>query len=293
MFRRLWDNVRRSRLKLGVVAAGCGCALCGIGGGIWGFHFEPSGFQVNHYSVRLHNWHPELNGLTVAVLTDIHQVNSPEELARLRRIVAAVNAESPDIVVLLGDFMGKAVDVFKRNASQETIALILRDLHGRFGCYAVLGNHDVWWGADIMRDALESVGIPVFENSYKTLLIRGKELNIIGLPDLQSRSTKFNPAVLPGPETPALLLSHNPDYFQDADLPYEFMLSGHTHGGQVKLPFIGAVLTASKYGKRYSEGMCSRNGKQLFVSRGLGTSILHLRLMCPPEVAIVTIFQAE
>ncbi|MDD4817008.1 MAG: metallophosphoesterase [Victivallaceae bacterium] len=293
VFHRFFSNIRRSPAKRAIAAVCCGCVLCGMGGGIWAFYIEPASFQVNHYSVRLHNWHDEHNGLKVAVLTDIHLLKTPYELMRLQRIVAAVNAESPDIVVLLGDYMGNKVDYMNHNASAETIAGILHGLRGRYGCYAVLGNHDVWWNADRMCDALSAAGITVLENSHRSLLINGKTLNVIGLPDKTTRNNLFDPSVLPDPAIPALLLSHNPDYFPNAALHYEFMMAGHTHGGQVKLPLVGALVMSSRYGRKYTEGLCRDNGRQLFVSRGIGTSILHLRFMCPPEVAIIKIYRAE
>lgn len=260
---------------------------------LWAFKFEPESFSVNHSEVKLQNWHKVHNHLKIAVLADIHQRKIPDELQRLREIIKATNAEKPDIVVLLGDFIGRRFDPRKVNATPEIIAVILKDLQSNYGTYAVLGNHDWWHDGNAVRQALEEVGITVLENSYIPLTIHGEQLNIIGLPDRTTRHKTLDLSKLPDIKIPSIVLSHDPDYFEELELPYELMLAGHTHGGQVKLPWIGALITPSKYGTKYSEGWFERHGKKLFVTRGLGASIIRLRFLCPPEVAILNISRAE
>ena len=94
---------------------------------------------------------------------------------------------------------------------------------------------------------------------------------------------------MPDEAVPAIVLSHDPDYFEELKLPYEFMLAGHTHGGQIQLPWIGALIVPSKYGTKYASGFFEDGGRKLFVTRGTGTSIIKARFLCPPEIAVITI----
>lgn len=269
-------------------AAMLSCAAVLIG--IRAFVVEPEIFEVNRTEVRLENWHPEHNGLRVAVLSDIHLRNHPEDLARMDRIVATVNAEKPDLIVLLGDFLGARIDPEHENASPALIAKKLSRLQARYGIFSVLGNHDWWIDGKGMKRELEKAGIRVLENETETLEIRGKPLNIVGLPDMTTRHARLRPDRLPDPATPTLLLSHDPDYFTYSTLPdYEFMLAGHTHGGQVQLPTVGAIIVPLQLSSPFSNGMFRHEGRRLFVTRGLGTSVLRMRLFCKPEIAILTI----
>lgn len=255
------------------------------------FKWEPETYEVSHYDVRLNNWSPAHNGLRIAVLSDIHQKNLPEDISRLRRIIKTTNEQKPHIILLLGDFLGSMQDWQRHNATPKQIANELKDLHAPYGVYAVLGNHDWWINGNAMLKSLERVGIHVLENEVETLLINHAPLNIIGLPDYGTRNAHFDAAVLPDPCVPALTMTHDPDLFKAHDLPYELLFSGHTHGGQVKIPVMGAVTTSSPLMSRFTEGLFRLGERQLIVTRGLGTSLVKMRFLCLPEIEIVTVRQ--
>ncbi len=257
-------------------------------------HWEPEKFEINRHTVPMKNWYPEHNGLRVAVLSDIHLENSGEAEARLKEIIRATNAEKPDLILLLGDFLGGKVDWQRKNATPEQIANLLKELSAKYGVYAVLGNHDWWLDGPGMNRALHRAGIRVLENEAETIIINGKPLNMIGLPDAGTRSNKYNPDVLPAETIPSLVLAHDPDSFRDhPELPYELMLCGHTHGGQVQLPLMGAVAASSPLLSTYTEGFYYREEQKLFVTRGLGTSLAKIRFLCLPEIVILTLIQQK
>lgn len=254
-------------------------------------YWAPERFVISRHSVRLKNWHSEHNGLKLAVISDIHLKKNAADVKRLKTIVQAINAEEPDLILLLGDFLGEADDWQMQNASAEQIAGILKELKAEHGVFAVLGNHDWWLNGEGIRDALTAVGIQVLENELLTVLINQKPLNIIGLPDAGTRKNMVDFSKLPSTEIPAIVMAHDPDSFNDPALPYkhELTLCGHTHGGQVKLPLVGAVTAASDMLSPYTEGWYSQGTRKLFVTRGIGTSLVKIRYRCAPEVVILTV----
>ena len=274
--------------KIILVALMATAALCIV---FDAFLWEPETFEVNAHTVYLKNWHKEHNGMRVAVLSDIHQLNTPHDYARLDRIIQATNDQKPDLILLLGDFLGGTMDWKRMNAQPRQIASCLKKLSAKHGVYAVLGNHDWWLDGQGIRDALLAVGIRVLENQVETLLIESKPLNIIGLPDAGTRQHLFDRDALPDESIPALVMAHDPDSFSNLDLPYELTLAGHTHGGQVQLPVMGAVTSYSPLLSAYVEGMYEKSGRRLFVTRGLGTSLMKVRFRCLPEIVILTLYR--
>lgn len=258
-------------------------------------YWAPERFVISRHTVRLKNWHAEYNGLKLAVISDIHLKKNAADVKRLRSIVQAINAEKPDLILLLGDFLGDVDDWQMQNAPAEQIAGILQELKAKHGVFAVLGNHDWWLNGEGIRDALKEVGIQVLENELITILINKKPLNIIGLPDAGTRKNMGDFSKIPSTEIPAIVMAHDPDSFNDPALPYrhELTLCGHTHGGQVKLPLVGAVTAASDMLSPYTEGWYSQGDRKLFVTRGVGTSLVKIRYRCTPEVVMLTISKEE
>ncbi|MDD3118441.1 MAG: metallophosphoesterase [Victivallales bacterium] len=257
------------------------------------FRIEPQRLELRRYEVRLHCWWPEHDGLTFMIIGDLHQRGGNRELRRLQRIVTLANSCKPDVVLLLGDFIGSRTNRDYENASPEVIAASLHGLRSRYGVFAVLGNHDWWYNGERMRRALTAVGVKVLENEFYPLEIAGRTCNIIGLPDRTTRHERFDRRQLPDPSVPAVVLSHDPDFFPELELPYELMLSGHTHGGQIVLPGIGLLVAPSRYGNKYVYGLVEEEGRRLLVTSGTGTSIIHARLFCPPEIVLLTVKKAD
>lgn len=263
-----------------------GLAWLGVLLGIWGFVVEPNRLVVRRTDVQVRAWrHP----LRVVALADIHAGSPWNWTGNLQRVVALANAQDPDLVVLLGDYVIQGV-LGGRFIPPEETAQILGGLRARLGVLAVLGNHDGWLDAPRVRRALEAAGIPVLENEARPLGEGDGRFWVAGLADLWTARTSVEQALRDVPAAaPVLLLSHNPDVFPDVPDRVSLTIAGHTHGGQVRLPLIGAPLVPSRFGQRYAAGLVQEDGRQLFVSTGIGTSIVPVRLGVPPEISVLQI----
>lgn len=211
------------------------------------------------------------------------------DLEALDEVVARVNAEQPDIVVLLGDYVIHGV-LFGRFVAPERIAQSLSALSASQGVFAVLGNHDWWYDGARTRLALEAVGITVLENDATARGLSDRRFWIAGLADDTTRQPDARRAVasVPGAE-PVIVIAHDPAVFFDVPARALATLAGHMHGGQVYLPIVGALITPGRAPARFAYGHINEDGKDLFVTAGLGTSIIPARFNMPPEIAILTI----
>ena len=239
---------------------------------------------VRHRRMELPGWKAELR---MAVLSDLH-IGSPHVgLDKLRLIVEKTNVEEPEIVVLLGDFVtggpnGRRAGGF---VEPELIAEELKKLHAPLGVYAVLGNHDWWYDGEHVRRALTEVGIPVLENRAVRV---GNAFWLGGIADLWTREPDVAGTLQQvTTDDPVVLITHNPDIFPDVPARVSLTLAAHTHGGQVHLPIVGTLITTSRLG--YNAGEFVEQGRHLFVTTGIGTSIVPVRMGVPPEVVILTL----
>ena len=253
---------------------------------LWAFGIEPGFLIVRHVRLDLPGWR---NDVRIAVLSDLH-VGAPHiGLDKLRRIVERTNAENPDVVVLLGDFMigGPNRRGGVRGGSYvepEVIARELAGLRSPLGVFAVLGNHDWWFDGERMGRALTAAGIPVLENRAVRV---GNAFWLGGIADLWTRVPDIQGTLgQVENDDPVVLITHNPDIFPQVPPRVSLTLAGHTHGGQVNLPFFGPVVTTSKLG--YVAGDFFEHGHHLFVTTGIGTSIVPVRFNVPPEIVILT-----
>jgi predicted MPP superfamily phosphohydrolase len=260
-----------------------------LGGGLlgWAVVVEPGRLVVRETQVRSARWpRPPLR---IAVLTDLHVGSFRNGLDRLDGIVARTNAQSPDLVVILGDLVIHDV-VLGRFVPPEATAARLARLRAPLGVMAVLGNHDWWYDGVRVRAVLEKAGIRVLENDAVPIGDGSRRFWVAGVGDLWTRPADI-PKALAGvpPEDPVILLTHNPDVFPSVPEHVVLTLAGHTHGGQVALPIVGRPIVPSRYGQRYAYGLVVENGRALFVSPGIGTSILPVRFRVPPEISMVTL----
>ena len=255
----------------------------------WGFLIEPGRLVVREQTIRIDNWPHELDGLRIAVLSDIHADDWFVDDKKLRTIVARTNQLQPELIVILGDYMSSNGNVTRR-VEPEHFAAILKDLRAPLGVYSVLGNHDAWYSGTLVRRGLEKNGIQVLENEVIHFDAHGTELWLVGLADLWTRRQAVEDTVAMVPEgRPMIALTHNPDIFPDLPQRVPLLLAGHTHGGQVRLPLIGSVVESSDYGDRYVRGQVFENNHHLFVTTGIGTSIIPVRFGVPPEIVVLTI----
>lgn len=234
--------------------------------------------EVTEHQIDLHDLPESFRGLRIVQLTDIHHgIYFPE--AALRLAVELTNKLEPDIVALTGDFVTRS-----RNYIQPA-AEVLGGIRAREGVFAVLGNHDFRVGADEIAAELAHNEIDVLRNRHVTLRRRGQRVCLAGIDDFLYRADL--PRAMRGiPEdAPTILLSHNPSIIgQAAELGIDLVLSGHTHGGQVRLPLIGCVYGRSDEKMRFKKGRDSLDGTQIYVSRGLGMVVLPVRYGCPSEI---------
>lgn len=241
---------------------------------------------VRTATIKLPNWPAGAKPVRAVLISDIHLDNAAMDEARLARIVAQINALKPDIVLLAGDYIYGHDPVGAAKYGWGLAALT--KLRAPLGVVAVLGNHDQWTGAGVVRDQLTRAGVTVIENDAIT---RGP-LAIGGVGDDFSGHDNL-PATLARLRTLAgarLLLTHSPDIAPDMPADTTLLLAGHTHCGQVVLPLLGPVSDVSKYGERYRCGIRVEGKRTIVVTAGLGTSgPMALRLNAPPDLWLVTL----
>jgi len=267
-----------------------GCVVVSLG--LRAFWLEPASLRVVEHELSV-GW-PRERALRVAVLTDLH-VGSPfNGTARLHTTVDRTNAAQPDVVCILGDLVIQGV-VGGRFVPPEEIAIELARLRAAAGVVAVLGNHDGWLDHDRVRHAVESSGIRVVEDTAVRLITPAGPLWIAGMSDLWTGRHDLAAALaaVTDDDTPVVLLTHNPDIFPTVPDRVMLTLAGHTHGGQVRLPFAGALIVPSRFGQRFAAGHVVEGGRHLFVATGVGTSILPVRFRVPPTVSVLTLRSAK
>jgi hypothetical protein len=263
---------RRAFLRAGI---GGGLGLAG-GLGIWGFVARRR-VAVTRTDLAVADLPATLAGLRIAILTDLHhsQFVSQEDIADAVRLA---NAERPDLIALLGDYVTWS-DRHYIGGCAEALA----PLSAAHGVFAIFGNHD---DERAMAHAVARHGWDVLTDERTGIRVRGEAVTLAGLRFWTKKPSELR-RVLTGGHGPTILLAHDPRRLVEASqFRVPLVLSGHTHGGQIVLPLVGAV-AARKY--PVAEGVGRRNRTALFVSRGIGTVFVPMRLNCPPEVAVVTL----
>jgi predicted MPP superfamily phosphohydrolase len=269
--------------------------------------------RVTRYDVTPRRWPADLP-LTIAVISDLHACKPWMDLERIDSIVRQTNELKPDLVVLLGDYVAGLRIYRTAEVHSHEWSKALAGLKAPLGVHAILGNHD-WWadrtaqtnrrGPTFSRLALERVGIPVYENDAVRLTKSGRSFWLAGLGDqlafapFRRRNPGFKVGVDDLPATlskvpdgdPVILLAHEPDIMPHVPERVSLVLSGHTHGGQVRLLGWSPVVP-SAYGNRYAYGHV-REQCDLIVSGGLGCSIMPVRFGMPPEIVLVSITGAR
>jgi uncharacterized protein len=240
--------------------------------------------RLRRVSASLPNLPRPFEGTTVAFISDVHHGPFVSR-GYIRSIVEMTNALKPDLVLLGGDYCYRG---------PRFIAPALEDLgklEARIGRFAVLGNHDHWDGLQESIDGLEAAGIPLLRNSGVWLEKGPSRLRIGGVGDLWCDRQDFDAALGDATTRDAvLLLSHNPDVAETLRDPrVGLMLSGHTHGGQIILPYFGAPIVSSRYGQKYLHGLTRGPSCDVFIGRGVGTVGPPARLACRPEVVLLTL----
>lgn len=285
---KLTPTTRKRRLIIGGIIAAPLLFLA-----IWAFVIEPNRLIVHEKTIAMSAWPISLNGLRIAALADIHAGSPFIDADKLRLIVERTNETKPDVIVLLGDYMVRESWHSKQIAPEE-IAATLQSLRAPLGVYAVLGNHDWWYDLERVRHALESHGIRVVDNDVVRLEKKGQPFWLVGIADAWSLSDDIaGTAKRIRNGEPAIALTHNPDILPRFPPAFLLTLAGHTHGGQVNLPFLGRRIVPSMFGQRYAAGYVQEEGKHMFVTTGIGTSVFPVRFRVPPEIAVLTLISAR
>jgi hypothetical protein len=281
---------RRQFLGFSALAAGGGLLAYS---GFWDRHH----LEIVQQTIRLRRLPEAFHGLRIAQISDIHYDEYIEPYF-VREIVRRINALQPDVVVLTGDFV---TDGPLPRSVGARLSYPCAEILGGIQCphrFASLGNHDALVGWPVVVDALKINGIPTLANSYLPFERGGSRLWFGGLRSSEVDDPRLDDAVprQAAPTEPVILLAHEPDY---ADHVMEhggvdLMLSGHTHGGQVRLPFFGTPRSLlPPGGRRFVEGYFKVGPLQLYVNRGVGTVKLPVRFLCPPEITVLTLQPAE
>lgn len=250
---------------------------------VWAYWTAISDPIVRHANIELLS-SSGAKEVRVVLMSDIHVAGPDMPPHRLERIVRQANSLNPDTVLIAGDLVSDKRLASRKYSLSEAVTP-LRGLRSRLGVFAVLGNHDHWRSAAAARAALNEANVQVLDNSAS----RAGPLVIGGLDDAFTKHDDLNSTVAAMKRAGGvpILLSHSPDPFPRLPGGVGLMLAGHTHCGQIRLPFIGAFSYMSEYGDRYACGLVAERGRTLIVSAGLGTSLLPLRLGVHPDMWLI------
>jgi len=283
---------RRRFLRLGCGVLVGGAATCALGP-VYATQVEPRWIEVTRLDVPLPGLPEALDRFTITQLSDLH-LGPHVSGGDVRRSVEIANGLGADLIVLTGDF------VYRSAGYSAACAQELASLRARYGVYAVLGNHDVWTDADEVAGNLAGAGVVVLRNERRALEVGDTRLWLLGIEDTGHTGGFFGDfrviwreaadalaALLEGiaAKEPRLLLVHNPDFTEM--LPegrVDLAVCGHTHGGQVRLPFIGAPVVPSCFGQKYVSGLVQGPSTLVYVNRGIGLIAPPVRFNCRPEI---------
>ena len=239
---------------------------------------------------------PAFDGFRIVQFSDIHLEEFTEDFF-LRHVVAQVNALDADLVLVTGDFVSRGpFDYHLSYAAAARCGQLLAALT----CpqrYGILGNHDAMVGPTLVTSHMEDNGLPILGNKRVRIERGGEYFWLAGVDDVSSGYPNLMEAIPDRPDAPVLLMAHEPDFF-DSLITHtrgryvDLMLSGHTHGGQVRLPGLKPLLLPP-LGRRYPEGHYRCGATQLYVNRGVGTVGVPFRLNCPPEITVLTLRPLE
>lgn len=256
----------------------------------YAYFIEPRRLVIHEETLKIPNWSGNLNGFKIVAISDIHGGSNHVTEEKLKQLVEKANAQSPDIIVLLGDYVSQTDG--KRSALKmpiETVAENLKGFQAKYGVFAVIGNHDWWYDDKKVQAELERIGIKVLENETAAIQVGNETISIWGIEDLwRNRKVPADAFEKIADKKNILAITHNPDSLLSTPNAISLMIAGHSHGGQVNYPFYGAKAYVND--PRFMAGEAVVDGKHVFITTGIGTSIVPLRFRVPPEIAVLTLF---
>jgi hypothetical protein len=251
-----------------------------------GAHNDVYDIEVTRHEVFIDDLPEAFDGYRIAFLTDTHVAGFVRR-AFYREVVDQVNRFDPDLVLLGGDF------VTWRRHIPLMADVLLTDLSARDGVLAILGNHDFWANADDVKAVMSARGVEFIINRSHTIRRGGSELPVVGIDEVYRGTPDVHAAFASVKPGPCLGVTHHPDAIDILDgRRIDLLVCGHTHGGQIRFPFFGAVVVPSRHESRYASGFHRVGGVLMYVSRGIG-AIPPIRILCRPEVATFTLRQGS
>ena len=239
---------------------------------------EPYGLKITSYNLK----NPQLSGIKIVFATDFHIAPYKWEKWRLQRIIKTINEQNPDLVILGGDYVNRHNKT--GTMPPEDIAEALQQI--KAPKVAVLGNHDSYYGKNEVMAALKEAEIPVLDNRSIKLNLKSRKIYIAGVSDYDTDKPDVEKASK-NTKSPLIFVTHSPDIFVNLGCKADVAFAGHTHGGQIVLPFWGALVINTATGRKYTYGLFYEDDKPLIVSSGLGTSVLPIRFNNRPEIVTV------
>jgi predicted MPP superfamily phosphohydrolase len=253
---------------------------------------RPQPHALRTLRFKLDGWPRRSRALRIAFMSDFHVGSHSGDVARLGQLIEEANALKPDLALFGGDFMNMQLFGGGR-VPPQVVASALGRLEAPLGRFAVLGNHDIDYGPREVLDALRRSTIIALNDERRELRIGGMPIDIVGIADARVERIRAHAMMRQiTAARPALVLAHDPYWFQHLPPGPHLMLSGHTHGGQIRLPGIGALTTKSHAPRSWSYGLIVDNGRRLYVTSGLGTSGVPVRIGIRPEFVLIEIIGA-
>ena len=272
--------------RRGLLKASARLLAGGVTGSALGWFYstvvEPEWLQVEQIRLPLTKLHPDLNGFTIAHFSDIHfgpYMRGPDA----QQIVDQVNRLRPDLIVFTGDFVTELA-----HGEAELITDMFRRLKAAQGVYAILGNHDHWTEAEVVDQAVRAAGVTLLRNENRLIEFGGTGFWLAGVDDVWEEKHDLGAALLGvGDDLPVILLAHEPDYADEVERTgrVDLQLSGHSHGGQVRLPYYGA-LALPYLAHKYPIGLYQLGSTTLYTNRGVGLLAPPVRFNCRPEITL-------
>jgi uncharacterized protein len=256
-----------------------GCALV-FSISVYVHKIEPNWVEITQNEIQLSNLDPAFNGYKIVQITDLHAGDGIAR-AQLEHVIETVNAQNPDLVVITGDHVSRK--------PRQHIELLdtLAKLHPRDRTISVLGNHDVFNDPTPIRAALDRVGITLLENNIYTIKRDRATLHIAGVGDVFAKDDKLDLVLAQLPPTgAAIMLAHEPDFADEAAATGRFglQLSGHSHGGQIRIPFRKGYLP--ELARNYPLGRYQVKEMIQYTNRGIGMIKIYARFNCRPEISV-------
>lgn len=282
---------RRDFLRL-LKIAGLELALISLGGGLYMSKFEPGWLEVTDVKLKLPRLPKQFAGFRLAQISDLH-FGGWMDADRLEGVLSAVSSLTPDLLAITGDFTLGHVHRTPQEDRERYADLVrvLKEYTGDVPTVGIMGNHDYWVNPPVIREIIHSGGLIDLNNAVHILKSGGESLYIAGVDDIWYAQDRLDlvQAQIPR-DACAILLAHEPDYADTSarDGRFDLQISGHSHGGQIVLPFLGAPILP-RLGKKYPRGLYRVGDMLQYTNRGVGMIPPYLRLNCRPEITVFTL----